>query len=166
MTDAPLFVLDANVFIQAKRLYYAFDLAPKFWDSLVLHASSGKVVSIDRVKHELDKGKDDLTEWSNGHFHSAFASTDEEDIIKSYSEIIAWVQGQPQFSDAAKTEFATVADGWLIAYAKVKGKVIVTQELPAPDAKSRVPIPNVCEAFDVPFVDTFEMLRRLGVRFG
>jgi len=166
MTDVPVFVLDANVFIQAKRLYYAFDLAPKFWDSLVLHANNKQLESIDRIKLELDKGKDDLTTWANGHFHSAFASTDEEDVIKSYSEIMAWVQGQPQFSDAAKTEFATVADGWLIAYANVKGRIIVTQELPAPDAKSRVPIPNVCQEFDVSFVDTFTMLRQLGVRFG
>ena len=26
-----VFVLDSNVFIQAKRHYYAFDLVPNFW---------------------------------------------------------------------------------------------------------------------------------------
>jgi hypothetical protein len=52
-----------------------------------------------------------------------------------------------------------------VAYAKVKGCFVVTHETLAPDAKRKVPIPNVCRAFNVPFVDTFEMLRTLGVRF-
>ena len=44
------YVLDANVFIEAARRYYAFDLAPKFWESLVLHAADGRIQSIDRIK--------------------------------------------------------------------------------------------------------------------
>jgi hypothetical protein len=78
---------------------------------------------------------------------------------------MGWVQAQDQFSDAAKAEFATGADGWLVAYAKCKGCIIVTHELPATDARRKVPIPNVCDAFDVNYHDTFEMLRQLGVRF-
>jgi hypothetical protein len=30
-----VYVLDADVFIEASRRYYAFDIAPKFWDSLI-----------------------------------------------------------------------------------------------------------------------------------
>ena len=33
-----------------------------------------------------------------------------------------------------------------------------------PESKAKVPLPNVCAAFDVECVDIFEMLRRLGVR--
>ena len=29
------FVLDANVFIQAKRRFYAFDFCPGYWDMLL-----------------------------------------------------------------------------------------------------------------------------------
>jgi hypothetical protein len=78
---------------------------------------------------------------------------------------MTWVQAQNQFSPAAKADFANGADGWLVAYARAKGCVVVTQEVPAPDARRKVPIPNVCQAFDVPFVNTFEMLRALGVQF-
>lgn len=56
MTDDPVYVLDANVFIQAARRYYAFDLAPAFWRALVDHASEGRVQSIDRVLRELERG--------------------------------------------------------------------------------------------------------------
>jgi hypothetical protein len=158
-------VLDANVFIQAARRYYAFDLAPRFWDSLVQHAANGQLRSIDRVKQELERGKDDLAEWVESNFNNAFASTDEDDAIEAFGQIMAWVQAQGQFFDAAKADFASGADGWLVAYAKIKGCIVVTQEVLNPDIKRKVPIPNVCQQFNVPFVDTFEMLRRLGVRF-
>lgn len=49
MTGEPPYVLDANVFIEAARRYYAFDLAPRFWESLEHHAANGRVRSIDRV---------------------------------------------------------------------------------------------------------------------
>jgi hypothetical protein len=122
------------------------------------------VESIDRVRDELDK-EDELAEWASSNFVRAFSSTDQEDVINAYAEVMTWVQGQPQFYDAAKADFARGADGWLVAYAVAKGRVIVTHEVPAPDARSRVPIPNVCEPFQVRFVDTFVMLRELRARF-
>lgn len=163
--DAPAFVLDANVFITAMRGYYAFDLAPGFWKSLIHLARNGQILSIDYVKGELEKGKDTLAQWAMNDFSHAFISTDEEDVQESYREIMTWVLGQDQFSDAAKAEFARGADGWLVAYAKAKECIVVTLETINPDIKRKVPIPNVCQAFGVQFIDTFEMLRRLGVQW-
>ena len=76
-----------------------------------------------------------------------------------------WVQNRSQFKQAAIKEFAAGADGWLIAYAQTHNAIVVTQEASAPEAKNRVPIPNVCRQFNVPYLNTFEMLRQLGVRF-
>lgn len=76
-----------------------------------------------------------------------------------------WVFSQRQFTDAAKAEFASVADGWVIAYAAVNGLIVVTHEQYAPEAKRKVPMPNVCVEFDVAYVDTFSMLRDLGEKF-
>ncbi len=160
-----IYLLDANVFIEAARRYYAFDLAPRFWEGLLRHAEAGQIKSIDRVRQELERGKDELATWAKEMFATAFASTDDPDVIRSFAEIMSWVQAQGQFLDAAKADFAGGADGWLVAYARVKGCIVVTHERPAPDARSRVPIPNICVAFGVPFLGTFEMLRALGVRF-
>lgn len=41
-----VFALDANVFIQAHREYYAFDVAPRFWEKLIFHANSGDRKSV------------------------------------------------------------------------------------------------------------------------
>lgn len=163
--DGTTYVLDANVFIEAARRYYAFDLAPIFWESLVHHSANGQLQSIDRVKQELERGKDELAKWATAQFSDAFASTDEGDIIGFYREVMGWVQAQDQFSDAAKADFATGADGWLVAYDGSEERIVVTHELPATDARRKVPVPNVCEAFGVSYVDTFAMLRELGVRF-
>jgi hypothetical protein len=163
-SDTP-YVLDANVFIEAARRYYAFDLAPGFWQHLSYFASIGRIHSIDRVRQELERGKDDLADWvRNECFGNGFASTNDAGILQSYSSVMAWVQAHPQFSGGAKANFAAVADGWLVAYAKAKDGIVVTHEVPEPGARNRVKIPNVCQAFNVPFLDTFKMLRALGVK--
>lgn len=160
-----IYALDANVFIEAFRRYYAFDLAPGFWSSLVNYSEKNRIVSIDRVKQELLRGQDDLAVWASSDFHKAFVSTNDMAVLSSYRDIINWVNTQDQFSDAAKSDFANGADGWLIAYAKANGCVVVTHEVLSPEVKRKVPIPNVCQAFKIRFIDTFEMLRNLKIRF-
>ncbi len=86
--DGATYVLDSNVFIEAARRYYAFDLAPPFWESLVQNSANGRIYSIDRVKQELERGKDELATWTTSQFNDAFASTDEEDVVAVYTDII------------------------------------------------------------------------------
>jgi hypothetical protein len=167
MSLLPPFLLDSNVFIEAAKRYYAFDIAPTFWDQLVHHARNGRLLSIDRVKDELDRQRDKLSCWANDQFHSYFASTGEQEVMKRYVDIISWAYAQSQFTLAAKREFAHAdnADAWLVAYATAKGCTVVTHEQHDPNIKRRIPIPNICREFYVPWVDTFTMLRQLGVSF-
>jgi hypothetical protein len=164
LNASSFYLLDANVFIEAARRYYAFDLVPRFWTNLEQLAQQGRICSVDRVKRELEKGHDRLSEWAAQDFADGFASTDAAEVLVEFRKVMTWVTGQPQFTDAAKQQFASGADGWLVAYAKTTGYVVVTQEQLSGDAKRRVPIPNICNAFGVRYVDTFEMLRELGVR--
>jgi len=165
LTSGLVYLLDANVFIEAARRYYAFDLAPKFWDSLIQEASRGAIESIDRVKQELAKGQDELADWINGDFDQAFCSTNDAPVFGCYAKLVTWVQGQEQFTEAAKADFASGADGWLVAYAIARERVVVTHEVASADIKRKVPIPNMCDAFEVEYIDTFKMMRDLGVRF-
>jgi len=164
MSERSIYVLDANVFIEAAQRYYAFDLAPGFWQALLEQAMNGRIQSIDRVRDEIEQGDDELKDWVNSDSHNWFASTDRADVIKAYRKIMEWIQRSSQFSAAAKAEFARVADGWLVAYAMVNGCVVVTHEQFSPEVKSRIPIPNVCQQFGVSYVNTFVMLRDIGVR--
>ena len=162
------FLLDANVLITAARDHYPFDLAPKLWVALAQRAREGTICSIDRVQDELMRGNqqypdDELLKWLQADFAGAFQSTNAEAVMQAYAQVIQWAQGQPQFTNAAKAEFAACADGWLVAYAKANGCVLVTLERYSRDARKRVLIPNACKAMSVVYVDTLTMLRELGV---
>lgn len=160
------YLLDANVFIQAKRRYYAFDVCPGFWECLVWHYQGACVQSIDRVKDELDRVDDELKEWVQTTMPATcFASSDDEEVIGQYSQMQLWANRQSQFTGSAKAEFAAKADAWLIAYAKAKSLVLVTHEVLNRSIQKKIPMPNVCEAFDVVYVDTFAMLRELEAQF-
>jgi hypothetical protein len=87
------------------------------------------------------------------------------EVISTYREIITWAVQQDQYFDIAKSEFASAADSWLIAFAKTYNFTVVTHEQFHPDSKRRIFIPNVCHAFNVPYSDTFDMLRRLSIKF-
>lgn len=156
-----MYLIDSNVFIEAKRTYYAFDIAPGFWDSMIDLAANGSIYSLDKVKDELDRGRDDLTDWCNVNFGSAFISSDDPDVIQRYAEIIQWVYSNNNFKDSAKNQFAEVADGWVIATAKAKNHTVVTHE--SARSRGKVKIPTVCDQFSVRHIDTFAMLRILNV---
>jgi hypothetical protein len=159
------FLLDANVFIEAKRRYYAFDLCPGFWECLKAHHAEGRIYSIDRIFNELADGADDLADWATEMPSGYFLSTEDESVTDGYREVVSWVNGQKQFKEEVKAEFLAIADGWLIAYAKQKGMVVVTHEVYAPDARNKIPMPNICRGFNIDHADTFDMLRELGVQF-
>lgn len=98
--------------------------------------------------------------------YSFFLSCAATDVTGSYTEVMLWVQRNPQYFDSAKAQFATGADGWLVAYARVRGLTVVTLELPRPEARNQIKLPDVCSAFSVSYQDPFTMLRRMQVQYG
>jgi hypothetical protein len=164
-----LYVLDANVFIGAYRGYYSFEVAPSFWEALVRLANNSKICSIDKIQQEIinprELDPDKLQEWTSENFREYFERTDATDVLQYYAQIQQWAFSNPQFTAAAKDEFARNADAWLIAFAKAKGCKLVTHEVNNPQVKKRILIPVVCDVFGVEYVNTFDMLRELQVQF-
>ena len=60
------YLLDSNVFIQAKNLQYGFDFCPAFWDWLEQAHAAGGLHSIRHVGDELSPGEDELAGWADG----------------------------------------------------------------------------------------------------
>jgi hypothetical protein len=149
------YVLDTNVFITAKNTYYAFDLVPRFWDELVRLAALGTLKSVDAVREEILRGKDDLAMWAKQNATALFDSTDSEPVVECYQKVMTWVTNHPQFTPAAKASFASGADGWVVAYAMTHHATVVTLETRVdPLAKSRVKIPNVANQFGLGCIET------------
>ncbi len=168
MTATGIFLLDANVFIESAKRYYAFDVVPSFWTTLVDHAQEGRVQSLDRVKDEIDRQKDELQRWSDENFKEFYQPSARQDVVTNLKDIVVWGHSSTHYRPAAKRQLAEAkrADGWLVAYAMAEpGVVVVTTELDDPSQRKKVPIPAICTAFGVPWIDPFNMLRQLGVAF-
>ena len=81
---------------------------------------------------------------------------------------IQWADSQKQFTQTTKDEFYDIknADAWIASFALTNGNIVVTHEVHNLDIKRRILLPNVCTAFKIEYLDTFEMLRKLGFSFG
>src|SRR6185437_3720727 len=156
------YVLDANVFIEARNRYYAFDICPGFWAWLEEEEDGGRILSIEKVRDEILEREDDLTDWARGRPATFFPSPDPA-VLGPLATLAGWVRTQ-RYRPAAVSEFLDSADYYLIASAMAHGHTVVTHEAPS-DAVKRVKIPEPCIAHGVEVVNPFVMLRRLGVRF-
>ncbi len=156
------YLLDANVFIQAKNLHYGLDFCPAFWEWLIDNHAAGKVASIDKVGDEIAAGSDELTDWVRDHGNRLFLQTDAQ-VAAQFSTVSTWITGQ-QYEPAAIHTFLQVADFYLIAHAMARRQTVVTHEVPANSAK-RIKIPNVCIGLNVRFMTPYEMLRRERAKF-
>ena len=87
------YLLDANVFIQAKNLHYGFDFCPAFWDWLVEQNRAGKVASIEKVADELHAGADELAEWAAARGDGFFLRPDNT-VLPALRAVSDWASSQ------------------------------------------------------------------------
>lgn len=156
------YLLDANVFIAAKRLHYGFDFCPAFWDWLVVQNQAANVFSIERVGTEVATGADDLSVWADA-LGAAFFLPPDQPMLASFGQVSTWTMGQA-YAPRAVDLFAQGADSYFVAHALAHRMTVVTHEK-AESSKNIVKIPNACVALGVPVVSPFEMLRRERARF-
>lgn len=156
------YLLDANVFIQAKNLQYGFDFCPAFWDWLARAHGAGKLCSIRQVGDELTAGADELATWAEAQGDGFFVPTD-AGVLAAAPAVSGWVIKQG-FEPAAVNTFLQVADFWLVAAALAGHHTVVTHEVASPTLK-RIKIPNVCVGLGIAFVNPYQMLRKEQARF-
>ena len=156
------YLLDSNVFIQAKNLHYGFDFCPGFWDWLQEQHAAGTVYSVEKVGTELAAGADDLSRWAVGQGARFFVPPD-AGTATSLATTSQWATTQG-YTPAAINTFLQVADLYLVAHALAHGHVVVTHETPA-QTPNRVKIPNACIGLGVTCMSPFEMLRTEQARF-
>lgn len=156
------YLLDANVFIQAKNLHYGLDFCPAFWDWLLASNRAGLVYSIERVGDELRSGADDLATWAAQRGPRFFLVPDAA-MVPALGQVSAWAARQGYEPGAVNT-FLQVADYYLVAYALAHGHTVVTHEIPS-GSRRRIKIPNACIGLGVKCITPFEMLRIERARF-
>lgn len=160
------YILDSNIFIQAHRFHYPFDVFPAFWDWLEKENKNETLCSLDGVLEEIKAGDDELAEWVKSLDSDRwFLKSTDEATQQCYAEMANVIMSNTQHQPYAKEDFLSKADLWLIAKAKIIDASVVTQEKSAPDSKKKIFIPDVCETFGVSYTNTIDLMRALGGRF-
>lgn len=159
-----MFLLDANAFIEANRLYYGFDIAPGFWEWLERPSVAAQVASVPAVKDEITAGTGPLVTWAKG-LPPAFWLAETAGTVAAMTHLSGWASDPARpYGSAAVNEFLGSADLRLVAHASVIGATVVTREKPAPESKTSVKIPEACDAAGVLWTDPFAAYRSLGLR--
>jgi hypothetical protein len=156
------YLLDANVFIQAKNLHYGLDFCPAFWEWLIANNVGGHVFSIEKVGDEIAAGGDDLSNWAAQRGDGFFLKPDAT-LLPALGNVSAWANGQ-NYEPAAVNTFLQVADYYLVAHALAHGHTVVTHEIASASTK-RIKIPTACIGLNIKFMTPYEMLRHERARF-
>ena len=155
------YLLDADVFIQAKNRHYGFDFCPGFWDWVDTAHATRTVVSIDRVRIELLGVADELSEWARARPESFFPEPDAA-VIPSLRATSLWANSG-EYEPSAVATFLGAADFYLVAHAHAHQKTVVTHEVVSSSVR-KIKIPDACIALGVRCVTPFAMLRAEGAR--
>lgn len=119
------YCLDTNVYIEAHRRYYAFDIASGFWDSLLRLAARQRICSPVLVYDEITDSDDALAQWAKANKCALFVNMDDatQDIYQEIADLVVATY-EPQHVQV----FLAGADPWVITYAKVHDLIVVTME--------------------------------------
>ncbi len=156
------YLLDSNVFIEAKNAYYGFDFVPAFWEWLDVEHANGNVFSIDNVRDELLEGQDELSDWAKARGREFFLPLDEA-VLASLSMIATWARSG-DYEEIAVNAFLKDTDYYLVAHAHAHGFDVVTLEIPSASTR-KIKIPDACNAHKVNWINTFKLLPAIKARF-
>ena len=168
-----MYIMDTNTFITAKNTFYAYDIVPSFWSTLLGMFKTGKVKVIDAVADEIADGKDDLTEWFGENIKKSaddagdsyvIQAKQDGTVLQNYQNIANLVMQNAQYKESEKSRFLSRADLWLIAAGKALNATIVTQEVLSGEGTRKVKIPDICQQVGVKYVNLYDMMRAVGIK--
>ena len=156
-----LYLLDANVLIDANRDYYPLDRVPEFWGWLENVGKNHYVKIPLEMYEEIIEVKDELTTWAKQEpVKTSILLQEEVDV-----SLISYVTDQGYASDLTDDEVVKIGrDPFLIAYALKDNtnRCIVTTEVSKPRRlRANRHLPDVCAHLGVSYCNTFEFVRAL-----
>ena len=150
------YLLDSDVFMQASNLHYRFAFCSAFWDWIDREHDAGKIYSIDRVLKEIEEGKiGDLIPWAQAR-PTLFLKSADSKTMESLKHLGLWASGN--YDEASYEKFFAGADFVLVGFVRAHNYIVVTHETRG--SKSKVKIPDACDALGVKCINTWELLEK------
>lgn len=156
------YCLDANVLIQAWQKYYSPNVCPSYWDTLDILGVESRIFMPEMVYEEIVRTEDNLSEWLRSS-NIPIRKID-ENVTRCLQEIYSTNPIHKFLVDNTKAR--SLADPWVIAHAISEGAVVVTKEEKVTALNSKkIKIPNVCDNMNISWINDFQMIAELGIRF-
>ncbi len=161
-----LYLLDANVLIDANRDYYPITRVPEFWEWIAHNGTERRVTIPRELYEEINDGQDDLSNWARENDIEDALLLDEEADVSLVSRVI----NEGYAADLTDDELEKVGrDPFLIAYALASqdDRCVVTTEGSHPKRqRANRHVPDVCSDLGLTCRNTFEFVRALDFRTG
>lgn len=159
-----LYLLDANVLMDANRDFYNLVRVKEFWEWLSYVGKKGKVKIPIEIYEELTNGTHELATWAK-------QSSNRNDLILKEDvdeNLIRQVTDQGYALDLTDIEIGKLGrDPFLIAYAisDTSTRIIVTTEVSKPSQeRGNKHIPDVCNLLGVRCIDGYEFYKEMDFR--
>lgn len=159
-----VYLLDANVLIDANRDYYPLDRVPEFWAWLRRMGNAGKIKIPVEVWEEVSEGTDQLASWMRLEETKDALQLQEEIAVEEVDNVVASGYA-PDLTDIEIEKLGR--DPFLIAYGLRDrlGRGIVTTETSSPSKqRANKKIPDVCSEYGIACITTFDLIRDLDFR--
>ncbi len=161
-----IYLLDANVLIDANRDYYPIKRIPEFWEWLVHQGKEGRVKIPLEVYEEIKVGTDDLAVWAK------VKEVKEALLLEMEADpaVVSRVVDVGYAPDLTDDEVKTVGrDPFLIGYVIAIEKdccLVTTEESKPSKQRSNRKIPDVCTDLGVLSCHSYQFFRELDFRTG
>ena len=161
-----LYLLDANVLIDANRDYYPIERVPEFWDWLAAMGEPGRVKIPQEIYEEIvlppPSRKDVLVDWLRNHRDALLL----EEQVRV--DLVGDVIERGYADDLKDDEIEKIGrDPFLVAYAlaDVQNRCVVTNEQSRPSRiRANRHLPDVSREFKVSCINTFDLIKELDFR--
>jgi hypothetical protein len=156
-----IYLLDANVLIDANRDYYPIRRIPEFWEWLIFQGERNLVKIPIEVFEEIRNGNDELTAWINtADVKSSLLFTEQVDV-----PFVSQVVNEGYSANLTDDEVEKLGrDPFLIAYALKSSldRIVVTTEASKPRrVGANRHVPDVCKSLGIKWCHTFQFIRDL-----
>ena len=156
------YCLDANVLIQARQKYYSPKICPDYWDLLDYFGTQNMIFMPEMVYDEIVRTDDNLSKWLK--ISKIPIKKIDEQVTKCLKDIYSADPNHKFLVDNTKAR--SLADPWVIAHALRENAVVVTKEEKVTALNSaKIKIPNVCDKMKVSWINDFQLIEELGIRF-
>ncbi|MRU15816.1 DUF4411 family protein [Roseovarius sp. A21] len=158
-----MYLIDANVLITAKNLYYPLDRIPQFWEWLIDMGEAGNIKMPREIHDEICERDNPLGDWArDDHTKEALLLLEDPDPALVQRVVQHGYEGDhPDFTDGQLENIGR--DAFIVSYGLADtSRVIVTKEVSAPKKRmGNRKIPDACNDCGVNWCTDWDMYSAL-----